>query len=255
VELPVLLAEIHIRGDLHMHSTWSDGRNSVADMVMAAARLGYEYVAITDHSERAFSMRKLSADDIPKQARRELQPCEPRFANIEILHGVEVDIMPDGSLDFDDELLAGSTSCWRRYTIRAGHDDRRLTDRYPPCDAPSARQHHSRIPPIGHRPCLPGTTSSSMSCLPRPPRLAPRWKIDGAPGHLDMDGATGAAGGRRGCHNGRGQRLPSPWKPWGGRCGSASAPRRRGGSSRANVLNTRAASDVRRLVARKRGRA
>src|SRR6266508_3815593 len=49
----------HIRGDLHLHSTWSDGRDSIQHMVLAAKQIGYEYVAITDHSERAFASRKL----------------------------------------------------------------------------------------------------------------------------------------------------------------------------------------------------
>ena len=103
-EIPSLLTELHIRGDLHMHSTWSDGRNPIADMVSAAKQIGYEYIAITDHSEHAWSSRRLTADDVPRQ-REEIEALRARVHGIDILHGVEVDIMHDGSLDFDDELL------------------------------------------------------------------------------------------------------------------------------------------------------
>ena len=96
------MSDEHIRGDLHMHSTWSDGRNTIADMVSASRQLGYEYVAITDHSERAWSSRTLAAGDIAKQ-RAEIDDLRSKVRGIEILHGVEVDIMSDGSLDFDDD--------------------------------------------------------------------------------------------------------------------------------------------------------
>ena len=105
-QLPSLINTLHIRGDLHMHSTWSDGRDSILHMVLSARQLGYEYVAITDHSERSWASRKLLAVEIPLQ-REEIETVRSQAPGIEILHGVEVDIMPDGSLDFDDETLAG----------------------------------------------------------------------------------------------------------------------------------------------------
>src|SRR4030095_12709083 len=98
--LPQLISELHIRGDLHVHSTWSDGRDTIADMVSAAKQLGYEYIAVTDHSERAWSSRRLMAADVARQ-REEIENLRGRVHGIDILHGVEVDIMEDGSLDFD----------------------------------------------------------------------------------------------------------------------------------------------------------
>src|SRR5215216_6054732 len=103
-ELPTLVGEPDIRGDLHMHSTWSDGRDSIEEMVYTSQQLGYEYVAITDHSERSQASRKMSGPDISKQ-RREIDKLRTRVQGVEILHGIEVDIMHDGSLDFDDEQL------------------------------------------------------------------------------------------------------------------------------------------------------
>ena len=78
--LPHLISDGHIRGDLHMHSTWSDGRDTIEDMVIASRQLGYEYIAITDHSERAWSSRRLPAGDIPDQRAgdRELRASVPR---------------------------------------------------------------------------------------------------------------------------------------------------------------------------------
>ena len=124
--LPQLLSEQHIRGDLHMHTTWSDGRDTIEDMVLASQQLGYEYIAITDHSERAWSSRKLAADDVPEPARRRSSRCVSAYPGIPILHGIEVDIMQDGSLDFEDELLerlrhrAGVAARPRRPGRRAG---------------------------------------------------------------------------------------------------------------------------------------
>jgi DNA polymerase (family 10) len=103
--LPRLVSSSHIRGDLHMHTTWSDGRDNIQHMVLAAKQLGYEYVAITDHSERAFASRKLLALEIPIQ-RDEIDALRSRIHGIEILHGIEVDIMPNGSLDLADGVLA-----------------------------------------------------------------------------------------------------------------------------------------------------
>jgi DNA polymerase (family 10) len=65
--LPELVLERHIRGDLHTHTIWSDGRDSAETMVLAAKQLGYEFVAITDHSQRAWSSRKLALEDVPRQ--------------------------------------------------------------------------------------------------------------------------------------------------------------------------------------------
>src|SRR5690606_16995703 len=104
--LPTLVADLHIRGDLHMHSTWSDGRDTIPAMVQSAQQLGYEYVAITDHSQRAWSSRKLALEDVFRQ-RDEILDVRERFPGIAILHGIEVDIMKDGTLDFSDEVLAG----------------------------------------------------------------------------------------------------------------------------------------------------
>jgi DNA polymerase (family 10) len=127
--LPSLINALHIRGDLHMHSTWSDGRDTILHMALSARQLGYEYVAITDHSERSWASRKLLAVEIPLQ-REEIEAARSQASGIEILHGVEVDIMPDGSLDFDDDTLARFDIVLASLHDAAGDDGARLTERY-----------------------------------------------------------------------------------------------------------------------------
>jgi len=92
-----------LRGDLHAHSAWSDGLTSIDLMVDAARDLGHEYLALTDHSPRLTVARGLS----PERLREQLQ-IVPRFrdASFTLLSGIEVDILDDGTLDQQDELLS-----------------------------------------------------------------------------------------------------------------------------------------------------
>jgi len=103
--LPVLLSVGDMRGDLHMHTDWSDGRDAIDVMVDAAEALGYEYVAVTDHSRSSAIARGLDANRLAQQ-RDAIAAARERHPRITILHGAEVDILRDGSLDFPDEILA-----------------------------------------------------------------------------------------------------------------------------------------------------
>jgi putative hydrolase len=91
-----------LRGDLHCHSEWSDGTTSIASMLQAAERLGHEYVALTDHSPRLTVARGLS----PERLREQLDVVAGLDGGpTRLLPGIEVDILPDGTLDQTDELL------------------------------------------------------------------------------------------------------------------------------------------------------
>lgn len=103
-ELDIISLE-HIKGDLHMHSTWSDGAHSIEEMVQACLRLGYQYLAITDHSQFLKVANGLTKERLLKQ-KEEIAKLNEKYPDITILSGIEMDILPDGSLDFDDELLA-----------------------------------------------------------------------------------------------------------------------------------------------------
>jgi DNA polymerase (family 10) len=94
-----------IRGDLHMHTTWSDGRASVEDMARAAAGLGYDYIAICDHTPAVGAVRGITADDLRRQA-DEIAAANEQLAPFRVLRGIECDILADGRLDLPDTSLA-----------------------------------------------------------------------------------------------------------------------------------------------------
>ncbi len=103
--LPPLLALEDIRGDLQMHSTWSDGKNTLEEMLDGCVRRGYEYFAVTDHSKSLAMTGGLDAAKLRRQW-EEIAEIQARHSEIRILRGMEVDILADGTLDLEDELLA-----------------------------------------------------------------------------------------------------------------------------------------------------
>ena len=103
--LPRLVERGDIKGDLHMHTTWSDGAATVRRMVQAAAARGHRYVAITDHSPSTGVVAGLDSAGLRAQA-AEIARIQPDFPDLRILRGCEVDILPDGALDLDDEILS-----------------------------------------------------------------------------------------------------------------------------------------------------
>jgi DNA polymerase (family 10) len=103
--LPELLTLDALRGDLQMHSTWSDGKQSIEEMLTACVARGYEYFAITDHSKALAMTGGLDAAKLRAQW-VEIEEIQARHDEIRILRGMEVDILRDGSLDLEDELLA-----------------------------------------------------------------------------------------------------------------------------------------------------
>ena len=106
VKLHAELVELEdIRGDLHMHTTASDGRCSIDEMAEAAKVLGYEYIAICDHSKSSTIANGLSIDRM-QQHIEDIREAARRMKGIAVLVGCECDILPDGSMDYPDALLA-----------------------------------------------------------------------------------------------------------------------------------------------------
>jgi DNA polymerase (family 10) len=104
-EPPALLEQADIRGDLHCHTTWSDGNASVEEIARAASDRGYDYLAICDHTPAVGAVRGLTADDVRRQA-EEIAAANERLAPFRVLRGIECDILPDGRLDLPDDALA-----------------------------------------------------------------------------------------------------------------------------------------------------
>src|SRR5215207_5648295 len=104
-EAPALLEVKDIRGDLHSHTTWSDGRASVEEMGSAAQARGYGYLAICDHTPAVGAVRGLTPDDLRRQA-EEIAAANEVLAPFRVLRGTECDILPDGRLDLPDDVLA-----------------------------------------------------------------------------------------------------------------------------------------------------
>jgi DNA polymerase (family X) len=104
-EPPPLVEQDDIRGDLHCHTTWSDGRASVEEMARAARERGYDYLAICDHTPAVGAVPGLTADDLRRQA-EEIAAANELLAPFRVLRGIECDILPDGRLDLPDAALA-----------------------------------------------------------------------------------------------------------------------------------------------------
>jgi len=105
--LPELVEITDLRGELHAHSTWSDGKASILEMAQVAMDMGMEYLVISDHSKGLGIAGGLNAEDLRRQ-REEIEAVQARLSRgPRILQGIEVEILADGSLDFPDEVLAG----------------------------------------------------------------------------------------------------------------------------------------------------
>jgi DNA polymerase (family 10) len=249
---PPLVTRAQIRGDLHMHTTYSDGRDALKTMVAAASALDYEYIAITDHSEHAGTSRTLTADTLARQ-RDELAELRELFPRLTILHGIEVDILPDGRLDCPDHTLASLDIVLASLHERDGQDGQQLTRR-----CLGAIRHplvsiitHPSNQLVGRR---PGYDMDYPEIYAAAVETGTALEVDGAPAHLDLDGAHARAAVDAGatlvidsdCHRVRALDRQM-------RMGVSTA--RRGWVRPDQVLNTRAIADVRRFLAAKRQRA
>jgi DNA polymerase (family X) len=119
---PALVELADVRGDLHCHTTWSDGRASVLEMATAARDLGYEYIAICDHTRNVRVVPGLDGDDVRRQA-EDIAAANAELAPFRVLRGIEVDILRDGGLDLPDDVLAELD--WVQLSLHAGQREAR----------------------------------------------------------------------------------------------------------------------------------
>jgi DNA polymerase (family 10) len=249
--LPALVQREHIRGDLHMHTVYSDGADSLDAMVAECSALGYEYIAITDHSERAGASRTVSPADLERQ-REDIAAIRELYPHLTILHGVEVDIMPDGRLDFEDEILETLDIVLASLHDSAGQDSKALTRR-----CVGAIRHplvtiitHPANRLVGRRAGYPLDYEAVYAAAAE---TGTALEVDGAPSHLDLDGehARGAISAGvtlsidSDCHRVRSLRRQMA-------LGIGTA--RRGWVEPRHVLNARPVAEVLAFVAAKRRR-
>ncbi len=126
--LPELLELENVRGDLHMHTTATDGRATIEEMIQAAKRRGYQYIAITDHSKRVAMAKGLDAKRLRKHWQA-IDRAAEKTKGITVLKGIELDILEDGSLDLPDDVLAEAD--WVLASIHYGQNqsEKQITER------------------------------------------------------------------------------------------------------------------------------
>jgi DNA polymerase (family 10) len=121
-EPPALVEHADVRGDLHCHTTWSDGKASVLEMATAARDLGYQYLAICDHTPNVRVVPGLDADAVRRQG-EEIAEANELLAPFRVLRGIELDIRRDGTLDLPDDVLAELERV--QLSLHAGQRERR----------------------------------------------------------------------------------------------------------------------------------
>lgn len=127
-QLPKLITEAEIQGVFHVHTTYSDGAASLERMAEAARQLGYRYLGISDHSQAAAYAHGLTPERIRDQ-HAEIDALNARFEDFRILKGIEADILADGSIDYDDEILAGFDFVIASVHQCFGLDEEAMTER------------------------------------------------------------------------------------------------------------------------------
>jgi DNA polymerase (family X) len=142
-QLPQLVELGDIRGDLHSHTVASDGRSTIEEMALAARERGYHYLAITDHSASHGFGNEVSPDQLRRQ-RELVRQANQRIEGIELLAGSEVNVLPDGSLDYEDELLGELDWVIASMHTSFGMSEQAMTERM------IAAIEHPLVDAIGH---------------------------------------------------------------------------------------------------------
>ncbi len=126
--IPQLVKLENIKGDMHLHTTWSDGQNSIKEMALAAKAMGYQYIAVTDHSQGVGLTHGLSEDRLRAQM-AEIKRISREIDGILILTGIEVDIRADNTLSLSDEVLSELDVVIASIHSGMDEDENRMTQR------------------------------------------------------------------------------------------------------------------------------
>jgi DNA polymerase (family 10) len=142
-QLPLVIEERDIRGVFHVHSTWSDGMGEIREMADTAQGLGYEYLGLSDHSQSARYANGLTPERVREQ-HAVIDRLNEHLDGLTILKGSEVDILPDGSLDYPDDLLAQLDFVVASVHSRFGLSEAEMTARI------VKAMHHPSVTMLGH---------------------------------------------------------------------------------------------------------
>jgi len=247
-----LVTASDIRGDLHMHTTASDGKNSIEEMAEAARARGYAYIAITDHSQSSTIANGLSIERMGAHVRA-IRDAAKRIQGIAILAGCECDILPSGKLDYPDELLAECD--WVVASIHAAMG-RSEKGKLSPTQRTLAAMENPYVCAIGHPTGRLINRREAMDLdmarvVEAAHETGTALEINASWQRLDLKDAHARQAVRRGvrvCINTDAHRV--------GQLGAVAhgvATARRGWARRSDVLNTLSLDELRAWIARKRG--
>lgn len=246
--LPELITADDLRGNLHTHSRWSDGRHSIREMAAAAAAAGLEYMAVTDHSKRLTVANGLDEDRLIAQI-EEIEEISRELKGITILKGIEVDILEDGRLDLDDSVLklldVVIVSVHQKFNLPSDRQTERIMRAMDhPCTTfvahPTGRLLLSRKPYAVDVPRLIAHAKQCDCCL----------ELNGNPQRLDLNDTY--------CQLARAEEVPVVLNTDAHQTGDVAnfaagiAQARRGWLRKEDVLNTASLSDLRKKLARHR---
>ncbi|NIL98600.1 MAG: DNA polymerase/3'-5' exonuclease PolX [Planctomycetales bacterium] len=245
-KLPALIELTDIRGDLHMHTTETDGKNTLEEMVAAARQRGLKYIAITDHSKRVTMANGLDAKRLRKQWKA-IDRLNQQVQGIRVLKGIELDILEDGRLDLPDDVLAEAD--WVVCSIHYGQNQPRekITERllgaieHPNTSAiahPTGRLINRRQP-------YDVDLEAVMRAAAKHKKLL---ELNANPMRLDLDDVACAAAKAHGVYVVLGTDAHSAHDLDKMRYGILQA--RRGGLTKADVANTRTWPQMKKLIGR-----
>ncbi len=245
-ELPQLVELGDIRGDLHMHSTWTDGQATIEQMALAAKARGLKYIAMTDHSKRVTMVNGLDETRILKQW-EEVDALNERLKGITVLKGVEVDILEGGGLDLSDEVLKYAD--WINASIHYGQNQPREQITRRVVDALQNRYVCSLSHPTGRMLTRRKPYEIDLSAVMRVAKEHGKFlELNAHPSRLDLDDIA--------CAEAKNHGIlivvsTDAHRPDGLACmryGILQA--RRGGLTKDDVLNARTWAEVRKLLGR-----
>src|SRR5438445_3504687 len=249
--LPALVQDQDLRGDLHTHSNWSDGRNEIAVMARAAAERGYRYIALTDHTQSLTIAQGLTPERFRARA-VEIAAVHAQPGMARVLSGAEVDILPDGSLDLPDDCLASLDVVVASVHTALDQPTEVMTERV----LSALRSPHVDI--LGHPTCRRldrrGETSVDLEAvIAEAVRTGTALEINGSAWRLDLNDTWARRAREAGALLVVDSDAHYPAELEGARFGCAIA--RRAGLTPKQVLNTRDAGGVLEHAAAKAARA